>query len=166
MFAQEGKPARGLEGEETAALPAGRHFHCHLLCHPALRPRPPRSSELRENGRQGPHLPPSDLKNGLKPITEMSRSHGHSDSKLRHSMAEMNAAICEMRSSEFPRFRRRGPRAHVVRGRIDRPIQSEARSLPRPGELPFRGELVLGRKVSRERERGSRRFYQIPFIHF
>ena len=135
-------------------MPAGRHFQCHLLCHPALRPRPPRSSELRENGRQGPHLPPSDLKNGLKPITEMSRSRGHSNSKLGHSMAEMNAAICEMRSSEFPRFRRRGTRAHVVRGRIDRPIQSEARWLPRAGELPFRGELVLGRKVS-SAERGS-----------
>ena len=90
MFAQEGKPARGLEGEETAALPAGRHFHCHLLCHPALR-----SSELLENSRQGPHLPPSDLKYGLKPITEVSRSLGHSNSKLRNSMAEMSATIYE-----------------------------------------------------------------------
>ena len=151
MFAQEGKPSRGLEGEETAALPAGRHFHCHLLCHPALRPRPPRSSELRENGRQGPHLPPSDLKNGLKPITEMSRSRGHSDSKLRHSMAEMNAAICEMRSSEFPRFRRRGPRAHVVRGRIDRPIQSEARSLPR-ASCHFGGNSYWGGRSAQQRE--------------
>ena len=36
----------------------------------------------------------------------------------------------------------------MVRGRIDR----SRVMLAAPGELPFRGELVLGRKVSRERE--------------
>ena len=143
MFAQEGKPARGLEGEETAALPAGRP----AFSLPFALPSSAAGTVVRASReQQAGTTPPSFryLKNGLKPITEMSRSRGHSNSKLGNSMAEMNAAMYEKQCvHSFP-----ATRAHMVRGRIDR----SRMMLAAPGELPFQGELVLGRKVSRGRE--------------